>query len=141
MAKMKSTKTFAETNNRLYQLIKKNITDSYFLEVLYYHFRMALSMKNFNLSGVETLIISGKYLGYDLEVNLDRNFNNVIRSLNIALSLRAFLLDSSYIKTVYDDKLLFGSIDSNYLSWESHRAIMKLMDDEEFSNIYQMIIA
>lgn len=140
MAKTKLTKTFAETNNRLYKLIKKNITDSYFLEVLYYHIRKALIMKEFNLSEVETLRISGKYLGYDLAVNLDGNFNNVIRSLNIALSLRAFILDSSYMKTVYDDKLLFGTIDSNFLSWESHRAIMELMNDEEFSNIYQMII-
>lgn len=140
MAKTKSTKTFAETNNRLFQLIKNNITDSYFLEVLYYHIRKALSKKDFNLADVEILRISGKYMGYDIVVNLNGNFSNVIRSLNIALSLRAFMLDSSYLKTVYDDKLLFGTIDSYFLSWESHRAIMEQMCDEDFSIIYEMIV-
>ena len=78
MAKMKSTKMSA--NNRVYQLVKNNINDSYFLEVLYFHIRKALSMKDFNLGDVETLRISGKYLGYDIEVDLDYKFNSIINT-------------------------------------------------------------
>lgn len=138
MAKMKSTKMSA--NNRVYQLVKNNINDSYFLEVLYFHIRKALSMKDFNLGDVETLRISGKYLGYDIEVDLDYKFNSIIRSLNLALSLRALILDKSYIASVLDDKLLFGTIDSNFLSWNSHRAILECLQDDDFSFIYTMIV-
>lgn len=140
MGKMKSTKTSADKSKGLYKLLKGNIDNSYFLEVLYYHLRLALIKTDFNLSDVDAFNISGKYLGYDLLVDLDRKFNNVIRSLSLVLSLRAFMIDPDYFNYSYDDDLLFLSISRGFLSWDSHRVIMECLDDEDFSSIYEMIV-
>ena len=137
---MKSTKTYADNSNKLYKLIKGNISNSYFLEVLYYHVRLALLKTDFNLHDVDAFNISGKYLGYDLLVDLNRNYDSVIKSLSLVLSLRAFMINGKYIKYAYDDELLFCSINSNFLTWDSHRVIMECIHDEDFSSIYNLII-
>lgn len=140
MGKMKSIRTSANNGNSIYLLVKKNIDNPYYLDVIYYHIRKALIIKNFNLEDVETIKISGKYLGYDIEVDLNYSYYDIISSLSLALSLKAFILSKKYIKGVYDDKLLFGTISSKFLSWECHKAIMELQDDEDFSLIYKMIV-
>lgn len=136
---MKSTKTYANKNNPLYKLIKDYIEDSYFLEVLYFYIRLALKQKNFNLSDITYFNISGKHMGYDIEVYLNRYFDNVLKSLSLLLSLRAFLINKSYFKYACNDDLLFYSISSNYLSWDAHRVAVECLDNEDFSFIYKMI--
>lgn len=138
---MKSTKTYADTSRSLFKMIKSNINNPYFLEVLYYHVRLSLIKKNFNLHDLDGFNISGKYMGDDIYIDLGRLYNNILRSLNLALSIRAFMLNGKYIKYAYDDKLLFYNISTNYLTWECHRVIMESIDDEDFSNIYQMILS
>ena len=139
MAKMKSTKTYVDKSNSLFKLLKGNIDNSYLIEVLYYHVRKALLKTDFNLNNVDAFNISGKYCGYDLLVDLNRFYDNVVRSLSLALSLRAIILNKNYLKLAYNDELLFYSISSNYLSWDSHKVIMDCMEDEDFSSIYKMI--
>lgn len=140
MKDRKSTKTYADSNNPLYKLIKGNIDNPYFLEVLYYYIRLALIQKGFNLYDVSYFNISGKYLGYDIKVVLNRFYNNVLKSLSLALSLRAFIINNNYFKFAFNDELLFYSINSNFLNWNCHRVIMECMGDDDFSSIYKMII-
>ena len=121
-------------------MIKSNIDDPYFLEVLYYHVRLSLIKQNYNLHDLDGFNISGKYMGDDIYVDLGRIYNNILRSLNLALSIRAFMLNCKYIKYAFDDKLLFYNINTNYLTWDCHRVIMECIDDEDFSSIYHMII-
>lgn len=139
MAKTKSIKMFAEKNCNLYKLIKANGEDPYFMEVLYYYVRRSLLRADFDLSEYEAFTINGKYLGYKLEVDFGNAFDNVIRSLSFALSVRALILDPSYIQNCYDSRLLFGTM-PDYLTWESHRIIMECNDDDDFHFIYQMIV-
>lgn len=141
MKERKSIKTYANISNGLFKLIKSNINDPYFIEVLYYHVRKALLLKEFDLHELDAFRISGKYLGYDVDVELKRTYDNVLRSLNLVLSLKAFLIDSKYIKYAFDDKLLFYNICTNYLTWDSHRVIMDCIGDEDFSSIYDMIVS
>ena len=141
MKDRKSIKTYANTSRGLYKLVKQNIDDAYFMEVLYYHVRKALILKDFNLHDLDGFRISGKYLGYDVDVELDRTYNNVIRSLNLVLSLRAFMLNSLYLRYAYDNALLFYRIDQDYLTWDSHRVIMACIHDEDFASVYNMIVS
>jgi hypothetical protein len=141
MKERKLIKTYANISNGLFKLIKSNINDPYFLEVLYYHVRKALILKDYDLHELDAFRISGKYLGYDVDVELNRTYDNVLRSLNLVLSLRAFMIDSKYIKYAFDDKLLFYNICTNYLTWDSHRVIMECIGDEDFSSIYDMIVS
>lgn len=141
MKAMKSTKTYADKSKGLLKMIKSNINDPYFLEVLYYHVRLSLIKQNYNLHDLDGFNISGKYMGYDIYVDLDRLYNNILRSLNLILSIRAFMLNGKYTKYAYNDKLLFYDINSNYLTWDCHRVIMECMDDEDFSCIYNMILS
>ena len=136
---MKSTKTYVD-NNRLCSLIKSNIDNSYLLDVLYYHVRRALIKLDFNLQDYDGFNISGKYLGYDLGVDFDYNYDNVIKSLSLALSLRAIILNKDYCELIYNDKLLFYDISSNFISWDCHRIIIECMGDEDFSCTYDMIV-
>lgn len=132
---------FADTSKALLKLIKGNADNSYFLEVLYYHLRKALIHENFDLRELDAFRISGKYLGYDIDVYLDRQYNNVVTSLSLALSLRALMLNNHYLKYVYDDKLLFYTISKKYLSWDCHRIIIDCLNDNDFSIIYNMILS
>ena len=97
MARMKSIKTFADNDCNLYNLIKANGKNSYFMEVLYYYVRRSLVEAEFDLSEYDGFNINGKYLGYKLEVNFGGAFNNVIQSLSFALSVRALMLNPTYI--------------------------------------------
>jgi len=139
MAKTKSIKTFAEKGCNLYNLIKANGEDPYFMEVLYYYVRRSLLRADFDLSEYEAFTINGKYLGYKLEVDFGNAFDNVIQSLSFALSVRALILNPSNIKNCYDSRLLFCTI-PDFLTWESHRIIMECLDDDDFHFIYQMIV-
>ena len=139
MKKTKSIKTYVD-NDRLCSLIKSNIDNSYLLDVLYYHVRRALIKLDFNLQDYDGFNISGKYLGYDLGVDFDYNYDNVIKSLSLALSLRAIILNKDYCELIYNDKLLFYDISSNFISWDCHRIIMECMGDEDFSCTYDMIV-
>lgn len=141
MKKEKSTKTYANTEKSLYKQIKDNISDPYFLDVLYYHVRLALINKDFNLSDIDVIAISGKYLGYDIEVWLNGKYNNVLMSLNLALSLRSIIINSDYFKLAYNDYLIFNLLNKDYLSWDIHRVIMENLVDEDFATIYKMIVS
>lgn len=140
MKDMKSTKTFANFNNNLWKLIKPQVEDTYFIDVVYYHVRRALLKCDYNLKDIDTIAISGKYLGNDIEVDLDRLFNSVLNSLGLAMSLRALMLNPLYAHFIYDDRLLFYNIERNLLSWEAHRAIMECITDKDFSSLYNMMI-
>ena len=139
MKDQKLIKTFADKDCNVYNLIKANGENSYFMEVLYYYVRRSLYEADFNLYEYDGFNINGKYLGKKLEVNFGSAYDNVIQSLGFALSVRALMLNPSYIKNCYDSRLLFYTI-SDYLTWASHRIIMECINDEDFLFIYQMIV-
>lgn len=139
MKGQKLIKTFADKDCNVYNLIKANGEDSYFMEVLYYYVRRSLLRADFDLSEYEAFTINGKYFGFKLEVNFGSAYNNVIQSLSFALSVRALMLNPSYLQYCYDSRLLFFTM-TEYLSWESHRIIMECINDEDFRFIYQMIV-
>ena len=141
MKKEKSIKTYVNTEKSLYKQIKDNISDPYFLDVLYYHVRLALIDRNFNLSEIDIIAISGKYLGYDIEVWLNGKYNNVLMSLNLVLSLRSIIINSEYFKLAYNDYLIFNQLNKDYLSWDIHRVIMENLVDKDFATIYKMIVS
>lgn len=130
----------AEKSVEIYKLVKKNLTDEYFMKVLYYHVRMALIKVDYNLGNLDAFNISGKYLGEDQAIELNRLYNNVLRSLNLVLSLRALMLNPQYLKYAYEGRFFFDTFDKKYLPLESHRIIMECIEDEDFSIIYNMII-
>lgn len=139
MKGQKLIKTFADKDCNVYNLIKANGEDSYFMEVLYYYVRRSLLRADFDLSEYEAFTINGKYFGFKLEVNFGSAYNNVIQSLSFALSVRALMLNPSYLQYCYDSRLLFFTM-TEYLSWESHRIILECINDEDFRFIYQMIV-
>ena len=134
----KSTKTYADNSN-LKKVIKAYINDPYFMGVIYYYVRRSLLKYEFNLKDVDGFDINGKYLGEKIEVEFTGIFNNVLKSLGFALSIRALMLNSDYIMKCYGNSLLFNAVDSSFISWDSHEIIMECINDDDFSLIYQMM--
>ncbi len=140
MKKKKSTKMFAETGRELYTLIKSNIHDSYFMDVLYFYLKKSLLKCKFNLNGVDGFFIDGRYFGDKKEILFDSIFNTPIKSISLILSIRALIINKKYLNDCYNDKLLFYDIDSNIISWNAHRAIIECLDDDEFNKIYYLLL-
>ena len=140
MKKQKSTKTYADTGNILLKQLKKHVEDSYYLDVLYYIFRNALIKENFNLGDYEMIALNGRFFGQTMDIAFSPIYNSVLKSLSLILSIRAIMLDKDYINDCYNDKLLFYEIENGFLSWKSHRAIMECLDDDDFYQVYNMIV-
>ena len=79
MKGQKLIKTFADKDCNVYNLIKANGEDSYFMEVLYYYVRRSLLRADFDLSEYEAFTINGKYFGFKLEVYFGSAYYNVIQ--------------------------------------------------------------
>lgn len=140
MKEKRSTKTYASYENKFLKLIKTNVDNTYFLEVLYYYVRRALSARSFNLQDDEGIIINGRFFGEKQEIIFTSIFNTVLKSLGLALSIRAIMLDRKYLHFCYDNRLLFYDLDNQFISWNSHRTIMECLKDEEFKELYEMVL-
>lgn len=142
MKKKKSIKTSAENIRRpeLLSLLNKHIDDSYYLDVVYYHVRKALITLEYNLEEYESIIVNGRFFGYKDEIKFSQHYDTVLKALGLVLSIRAIMLNKDYIKNCYNDNLMFYDLESNIISWNSHRAIMECIEDEDFCQIYQMIV-
>lgn len=140
MKNQKSPKTYAESGNSLLTQLKKHIEDSYYLDVLYYCFRNSLIKKDYNLRTYKVMAINGRYFGEKTNISFSPIFNSVIKSLSLVLSLRAIMLNKKYINACYNDKLLFYEIETGFLSWNSHLAIVECFDDDDFYQVYNMIV-
>lgn len=141
MKKEKSTKMFVDHDNKFLKLIRANADNAYYLEVIYYYVRRALVQCDYNLKNVDGFVLNGRFLGYKQEVLISKIFNTPLNSLSLALSIRAFMLNNSYLKDCYDNRLLFYNLDANIISWAAHQAIMECIDDEEFRLIYEMMVS
>lgn len=140
MKNQKSTKTYAESGNVLLTQLKKHVEDSYYLDVLYYYFRKALIELDFNLGTYKKIAVNGRYFGDKKDIVFSPIFNSVLKSLSLVLSLRAIMLNKEYINACYSDKLLFYEIEPGFLGWNSHRAIVECYDDDDFYQVYNMIV-
>ncbi len=140
MKKEKSTKMFVDHDNKFLKQIKANADNAYYLRVLYYYVRRALIQCDFNLKEVDGFNLNGRFLGYKQEVLISKIYNTPLKSLSLALSIRAFMLNSTYLDDCYDNRLLFYNLDANIISWAAHQAIMECIDDEEFRLIYEMMV-
>ena len=140
MKNQKSTKTYAESGNVLLMQLKKHVEDSYYLDVLYYNFRKALIELDYNLGSYKKITVNGRYFGDKRDIVFSPIFNSVLKSLSLVLSLRAIMLNKEYISACYNDKLLFYEIETGFLSWNSHRAIVECYDDDDFYQVYNMIV-
>ena len=130
----------AEKSSEIFKLVKKNVTDEYFMRVLYYHVRKALIETNFKFGELDAFTISGKYFGEDQTVGLNRLYHNILKSLNLVLSLRALMINPQYLKYAHEGNFFFDTFDKKYLPLDSHRIIIECLRDEDFSTIYNMII-
>ena len=139
MTNKKSIKTSAEHGKSLLKILKENISDEYFLEVLYFYIRRALIRTDFNLQDISGIKFNGRYLGHELKVDFSTDYDTITKSLGLLLSIRVFMLDSKYLYKCYNDELLFNDLDSNYLTWHSHKAVLECMEDEDFKFIYDNI--
>lgn len=139
MKEKKSTKMFAEVDKEFYKLLKTHADDTYFLEVLYYYICRALIVYNYNLSELDGIIINGRFMGNKMEVLFSPIFNTILKSLSLAMSIRAIILNKDNINKCYNDRLLFYDIEKGYLSWDSHQAIMECIKDDKFRLLYEMI--
>lgn len=140
MKEKKSTKTYVDYKNQFLKQLKANADNSYFLEVLYYYVRRALSARTFNLKEDEGFSINGRFFGYKQEIIFTPIFKTALKSLGLALSIRAIMLDKSYLQYCYDNRLLFYDLDEYFISWNSHRIIMECIDDEDFKQLYDMVL-
>ena len=140
MKEKRLTKMSAKDDKGLYKIIKANADDSYFLEVLYYYICRALIQVNYNLRNIDGFSINGRFLGYKQEILFSKIFNTPLKSLGFALSVRAIILNKDNIKCCYDNGLLFYDLDSNVITWNSHRVIMECIHDEEFRQLYEMVV-
>ena len=138
---MKSTKMSASYGNSLLKLLKSKSDDKYFLEVLYYYIRRALIKYDYNLSDVDGFDLNGRFFGFKQEVLLSDIYNSPMKSLGLAMSIRAFMLDVNYLDKCYDDRLLFFDLNSNLISWYAHRAIMDFITDDDFRLLYEMALS
>ena len=136
----RSTRMYVDYENKFLKLIKANADDSYFLEVLYYNLRRALSARDFNLQNLEGFNINGRFFGYKQEIIFTSIFNSVLKSLGLALSIRAIMLNKDYLQNCYDNRLLFYDLDTQIISWNSHLAIMECINDDDFKEIYEMVL-
>lgn len=138
---MKSTKMSASYGNSLVKLLKSKSDDTYFFEVLYYYIRRALIACDYNLSEVGGFDINGRFFGFKQEVLLSDIYTSPMKSLGLAMSIRAFMLDINYLDKCYDDRLLFFDLSSNLISWHAHRAIMDCVSDDDFCLLYEMSLS
>lgn len=127
-------------NKSLYNKLKKNIEDVYFLEILYYYVRRALIRKDYNLGDVSGIKFNGRFLGHELNLDFSVDYDTELKSLGLLLSIRAFLINQKFIDYCRNDELLFYDLDSNFLAWNGHRAIVECLEDEDFRYIYNMIL-
>ena len=141
MKERKSTKMYVSYESDFLKQIKANADDSYFLEVLYYYIRRALIVYDYNLREVDGFILNGRFLGTKQEVLISDIFNSPIKSISLAMSIKAFMIDRKYIQRCYDDRLLFYDLDRTLLSWDAHKAIMECYVDEDFRLLYEMVLS
>ncbi len=141
MKEKRSTKTYVEYEKNFLKLIKANGDNLYFLKVLYYYVRRALSSQNFNLRETDGFIINGRFFGDKQEVIFTSIFNTILKSLGLALSIRAIMLDKTNLQYCHDNRLLFYDLDNPFISWNAHRAIMECMYDEDFKQLYEIVLA
>ena len=130
----------AECGNELLSNLKAHIEDSYFLDVVYYYVRRALIKYDFNLGDLEGFNINGRFFGYKFELLFSQYYNTILKALGLAMSIRAIMLNKKYLKNCYNDNLLFYDLDSSVISWNSHRAIMECIGDEDFCQLYEMVL-
>ena len=140
MKKEKSTKTFAEYGRKFLKQIRDNADNDYYLSVLYYYVRRALAQCDFNLRDVDGFSLNGRFLGYKEEILISKMFDTPLRSISLAMSIRAIMLNRNYLNDCFDNRLLFFNLDTDFISWTSHRAIMECLDDEEFCLLYKMAV-
>ena len=100
-----------------------------------------MSVQNFNLNELEGFSINGRFFGYKQEVIFDTIFNTILKSLGLALSIRAIILNKTYLQNCYDNRLLFYDLDNTFISWNSHRAIMECINDDDFKELYEMVLS
>lgn len=132
---------FVNMNNKsLYYKLKKNIEDVYFLEILYYYVRRGLIRKDYNLGDVSGIKFNGRFYGHELNLDFSVDYDTELKSLGLLLSIRAFMINPKYIEYCYNDEFLFYDLDSNFLTWNGHRAIVECLVDEDFRYIYNMIL-
>lgn len=140
MKEKRSTKTYAETGSKFLKLLKANADDSYFLEVIYYYVRRSLAVCDFNLKDCDGFMMNGRFMGYKQEIIFSPIFKSTLKSLGLALSIRAIMLDKSYLQSCYDNRLLFYDLDEYFISWDSHCIIMECIHDEDFKQLYDMVL-
>ena len=140
MKEKRSTKTYVEYGNKFLKLLKANEENSYFLDVLYYYVRRAVSVCDFNLEDCDGFNMNGRFMGYKQEIIFSPIFKSTLKSLGLVLSIRAIILDKSYLQYCYDNRLLFYNLDDYFISWDSHRIIMECISDEDFMHLYEMVL-
>ena len=97
--------------------IKESIDNKYAMEVLYYTIKNAVITNDYNLKDVLFVDIDGRYHGDEIRVGTRMRYRSDLHTISMLLSIRALMLNKSYLKCCVNDHLIFTSIPEDKFQW------------------------
>ena len=119
--------------------LEKYISNDYAISVFCYKLRLEVEHHNYSLKGVQFIDIERQYIPNPVRVILKEICTSQIDTFALLLSLRAIALDHSLLKKCDDNHLLFTDLTLGYKWLDYMDIIQKMSNDEEFSNIFQIM--
>ncbi len=120
--------------------IKESIDNKYAMEVLYYTIKNAVITNDYNLKDVLFVDIDGRYHGNEILVGTRMRYRSDLHTISMLLSIRALMLNKSYLKCCVNDHLIFTSIPKDKFQWIINTTIiLDCMEDDEFAMLYGIL--
>lgn len=132
-------KTKGQTLNML-RFIKSAINDPYAMAVLYYEIRNQLAKHNFNLKNVEFIILSNKYFDQEVRIDVRQRYYNRLYSLSLLLSVRALMIDKSWIWQCRNSYLILDASKEYTYRWvvKFSSLLYDCLGDKDFRQIFAL---
>lgn len=122
------------------RFIKSAINDSYAMSVLYYEVRNQLVKNNFNLKNVEFIILSNKYFDQEVRIDVRQRYYNRLYSLSLLLSVRALMIDKSWILQCRNSYLILDASKEYTYRWvvRFSSLLYDCLGDRDFRQIFEL---
>lgn len=122
------------------EYIRESIDDKYAMEVLYYTLKTAVITNDYNLRDVSYVDVDGRYHGDTIRVGTRMRFRSTLHTISMLLSVRALMLNESYLSCCENDHLIFTSIPKEKFQWiENTTIILDCLEDDEFAMLYSIL--
>ena len=110
------------------------------MEVLYYTIKKTVIANDYNLRDVAFFDIDGRFHGEEIRVGTRMRYRSVLHTISMLLSVRALMLNDSYLPCCENDHLIFTSIPQEKFQWiENTTIILDCIKDDEFAKLYDMV--